>query len=164
MKNQHLATLFFALIAASDAIATEPTWNARDKANSVALEIAWLVIRQPNEGSCYIKQGYDGHPDKIEIIVKDDNTIYLQSPFFHEIDSGITYWVDKGPARKAPIGLSLRLSSDLIPELIRGAILTVEFKPVGREAMQQQFSLYGFTKAHEWLSSSTCKEKAPEKD
>ncbi len=48
----------------------QPKWERWDLANSVAKEGNWLVVRQPDEGFCYVKQGYDGYEDKLEIIVK----------------------------------------------------------------------------------------------
>ena len=161
--NFKLITLSLILVISFEANAVNPVWGGWDRANSVAKEKSWLVIRQPNEGFCYIKQGYDGYSDKLEIIIKKDNVPVLISPFYRGLEGKVEYCVDKGQVRNVPAELIIKLSSSLVPELKNGSRLTVKFKPVGKRSMQQEFSLSGFTKAHAWLDSTVCKEKVADK-
>ena len=58
------------MLFAPFAEAVSPKWTDWDHSNSVAREGQWLVIRQPDEGFCYIKQGYDGYSDKMDLLMK----------------------------------------------------------------------------------------------
>ncbi len=145
------------------ASAVQPKWERWDIANSVAKEGNWLVVRQPDEGFCYLKQGYDGYEDKLEIIVKKDGIPILISPFFRGIEGNVKYWIDGGEDRTIPPSMVLKLPQSLVPEMKRGSSLYVEFKPVGYGLKKQRLSLSGFTKAFNWLGSAECRKKVAEK-
>ncbi|MES9858909.1 MAG: hypothetical protein ABW166_20265 [Sedimenticola sp.] len=145
------------------ASAVQPKWEQWDVANSVAKEGSWLVVRQPDEGFCYIKQGYDGYGDKLEVIVKKDEIPILISPFFRGIEGSVTYWVDDGEARTIPASMVLKLPHSLVQKMKRGSSLYIEFRPVGYGLKKQRLSLSGFTKAFSWLGSSECRKKVAEK-
>ncbi len=157
--KRHLVFILFSMAISSLSNAIEPRWEKWDTANSVAKEGYWLVIRQPDEGFCFAKQGYEGYPDKMEIIIKNDDIPLLISPFFRGIEGDITYHVDDGKIRKIPSSQILSLSKDIVPELKKGNYLYIKFKPIGREVLQQSFNLSGFAQAHAWLDKSACKQK-----
>ncbi len=166
LKKRYVALFlmgFMGFAFSSISNAVEPKWEKWDTANSVAKEGYWLIVRQPDEGFCYIKQGYDGYSNRMELIMKKDNIPVLISPFFQGIEGEVAYRVDGGKARKIPSSQILKLSKDVVPELKRGRFLIIELKPVGYQALKQSFNLTGFTKAHGWLGTSTCKKKVADK-
>ena len=159
-----LSLLFgISFLVTNIASAVQPKWERWDIANSVAKKGDWLVVRQPDEGFCYIKQGYDGYEDKLEVIVKKDGIPILISPFFRGIEGSVRYWVDDGEVRRIPASMVLKLPQTLVPELKRGSSLYVEFKPVGHRLRKQRLSLSGFTKAFSWLGGAECRKKVAEK-
>ncbi|MCU7829422.1 MAG: hypothetical protein KZQ85_10185 [Candidatus Thiodiazotropha sp. (ex Myrtea sp. 'scaly one' KF741663)] len=157
VNTGYKALLVVSLAFSSMSIAVEPKWEKWDTANSVAKEGYWLVVRQPEEGFCYIKQGYDGYSNKMELIMKRDNEPVLISPFFQGIEGEIIYRVDEGEVRKIPSSPILQLSNEVVPELNDGNYLSIEFKPAGYQTQQQKFNLSGFSEAKAWLGSATCK-------
>ena len=167
MKALSLAA-FSAAIAFSTslAFAATPRWTDWERANSVAKHGQWLVIRQPNEGFCYIRQSYDGYSDKMDLSMKKDGVPYLSTPFFRGIQGDVSYRVDDGPVRIVPekeaSAIGIELSSDVVPELKRDRRLTVRVKPVGRRTLEQTFDLRGFAAASELLGSPKCQKKVPD--
>jgi hypothetical protein len=155
------------LLLAFLAEAVPPVWTDWERSNAVAKEGEWLVIRQPDGGFCYIKQGYDGYSDKMELSMKRDGVPYLITPFFQGIQGDVSYWVDDGPVRivreAQASALGIKLSPKVVPELRRGRKLFVRVKPAGRLTIEQTFDLRGFTAASKWLGSPTCREKVPDK-
>jgi len=159
----HTKTLFLiaaTLIVTLSAQTIAPVWTDWELANSIVKEEYWLVIRQPDAGFCYIKQGYDESPDKMDLLMKKDGIPYLTTPFCRGIQGDVSYWVDDGPVRiiheKNVSALGMKLSPDIIPELKKGKFLIVRVKPVGMSTTKQKFNLRGFTAASKWLGSSTC--------
>ena len=155
------------LLLASLAEAASPRWTDWERSNAIAKEGQWLVIRQPDEGFCYIIQGYDGYSDKMNLSMKNDGVPYLTTPFFRGIQGDVSYWVDDGQVRivreAQASALGIKLSPEVVPKLRRGNRLTVRVKPVGRSTIEQTFDLRGFTAASKWLGSSTCRKKVPDK-
>ena len=147
--------------------AATPKWTEWEQANSVAKKGQWLVIRQPEEGFCYIKQGYDGRSDKLDLSMKLDGVPYLTTPFFHGIQGDVSYRVDNGPMRIVPeskvSGSVIKLSPGVVSELRRGSMLTVRVKPAGMPTLQQTFDLRGFTAASGLLGSTACQQKVPDR-
>lgn len=152
---------------ASGVYAATPKWSEWEQANAVAKKGQWLVVRQPDEGLCYMKQGYEGYSDKMDLSMKLDGVPYLITPFFSGIQGDVSYRIDDGPMIIVPennINVSvIKLSLEVVSELKRGRALTVRVKPVGMSTSQQSFDLRGFTAASEFLGSSTCREKVPDR-
>ena len=169
MASVVLAATAFAISSlwTSLASAVPPKWTDWEQANAVGKEGAWLVIRQPDEGFCYIKQGYDGYSDKMDFLMKMDAIPHLTTPFFHGIQGDVSYRVDDGPVRIVPEekanALGIELSPEVVPEMKRGNRLTVRVKPVGKPTLEQSFDLRGFTAASEFLGSAICREKVPDR-
>jgi invasion protein IalB len=163
-----MAAVLFAcaFIGVPSAFGVSPQWSDWERANSVAKEGQWLVIRQPNEGFCYIKQSYDGYSNKMDLSMKKDGIPYLTTPFFRGIEGDVSYWVDDGPVRivqeKAASALGIKLSKNIVPELKAGVTLHVRVKPVGSSTIEQTFDLTGFTAASAWLGSDRCCKKVPD--
>lgn len=143
--------------------AASPSWSEWERANSIAKEGQWLVVRQPNEGFCYIKQGYEGHSEQMDLSMKIDGIPYLTTPFYRGIEGDVSYQVDDGPTRIVPedkaSSLGIKLSSELVPELRRGKELTVRVKPVDQNTLEQKFDLSGFSAASDMLGNSVCREE-----
>lgn len=153
-------------ILSLDSRAASPNWTEWDKANAVAQKKQWLVIREPNQGFCYIRQGYDGYSDRMDLSMKKDGIPYLTTPFSGGIEGGVSYQVDDGAVRTVPDGdistTIVRLSPDVVPELRRGLVLTVRVTPDGRRTFEQKFDLRGFTAASNMFGSAICREKVPD--
>lgn len=152
---------------ASGVYAATPKWTEWEEANSVAKKGQWLVIRQPYEGFCYMKQGYEDSSVHMDLAMKSDGVPYFTTPFFHGIQGDISYRVDDGPVRIIPDNGTnsslIKLSPEVVSELKRGSALFVRVKPVGMSALKQSFDLRGFTAANKVLGSSVCQEKAPDR-
>ncbi len=136
-------------------------WSEWEIKNSVAREGDFLVIRQPGEGFCYVKQSYYAHPGKMELSMKADNKPFIPLPFFRGLDGDVTYWVDDRSIRiirENKARNPLMLAEEVVPELKTGATLTVRVKPVGQPTREQRFSLRGFTAATRWLDTPECQQ------
>ena len=166
MKMLSLVALSAAIaFSTSLAYAATPTWTNWERANSVAKHGQWLVIRQPNDGFCYIRQSYDRYSNEMDLSMKKDGVPWLSTPFWRGIQGDVSYRVDDGPVRIVPEkeGASgIELSSDVVPELKRGRRLTVRVKPVGSRTLEQTFDLRGFAAASELLGSPKCQKKVPD--
>lgn len=136
-------------------LAGAPSWPRSERVHAVAQHGAWLVIRQPGDGSCYAKQSYDADPDHLEITVRPGKPPLLIGPWHQGVEGLLTYQVDGGPTRTAPVrGIaSFRLDPAVLPEMRAGGFLKVAVAPRGRAPWQQRFSLRGFTAASEQIAS-----------
>ena len=136
------------------------SWSAWERKNAVAKKGDFLVIKQPGEGFCYLKQSYDDELDKLELSMKADNKPFLLVPFFQGLDGDVSYRIDDGPIRIIPahaVANPLLLPTDVVPSLKKGNILIVRVKPVGSSTIEQHFSLRGFTAAAALLIDPQCK-------
>lgn len=136
-------------------------WSQWERENAVVQERDWLVIRQPGEGFCYVKQSYDNDLSKMEISVGQEGIPAIVTPFFRGIIGGIAYQVDDGPVYQVPASEIeqanlIHLAPDLIPEMKAGQQLFVRVHPVGEEPRTQAFSLLGFTAALKVLDREDC--------
>jgi len=149
-----------------DIVLAGPSWSEWERANSVAHEGDWLVIRQPDEGFCYIKQSYDADPSKIVMLMKKDRVPYLVTPFFHGVEGDVSYQVDSQPLRlvqeSKATQVPIALSGEVVPEMEKGTRLRVRVKPKGKPTLEQIFSLRGFSAASKRLGSDTCRKKVPD--
>jgi len=156
-----LLLLFVQLAAAN------PSWSEWEKSNSLSKHGHWLVIRQPNEGFCYIKQSYDGQNKKMELSIKKDHIPHLVTPFYRGVQGDVTYWVDDGPVRivkeENVSNFGIELQKQIFPELKKGQKLHVRVNPVGDGTMEQVFDLTGFTAASKWLGCEKCQKKVKDK-
>lgn len=154
----------FSMFAARAALAggPKPAWSDWERANSLAQEGNWLVIRQPGEGFCYIQQDFEGARDKMGLSMKRDARPYLTTPFFRGIEGDVTYQVDNKPMRlvleKDASALGIKLSPDVVPEMQHGTLLKVRVKHRGQPVLEQRFELRGFAAAVLWLDRSACKK------
>lgn len=147
------------LIFSSPALTAD--WTHWELENSVAQERDWLVIRQPEEGFCYLKQSYESDPSKMELNVGRNRVPALITPFFRGIQGQLIYQVDDREPRTLAAAdldnaLAISLSPDLFPEMLAGRQLTVRVIPVGEAPRTQTFSLIGFTNASRWLERDIC--------
>lgn len=163
--------MLHALIVAACAAATvrtsgaaeAPTWSDWERAHAVAHEGQWLVIRQPGEGFCYVKQSYEDSTDKMELSMKKDGVPHLVTPFFRGIQGDVSYHIKDGPVRIVPeaeaSALGIKLSSTVVSEMMQGGTLSVRVKPVGQSTVEQRFDLRGFAAAAQWLNRPACLQK-----
>lgn len=136
-------------------------WTQWELDNSVAREQDWLVIRQPGEGFCYLKQSYASDSTKMEMTTGRSGIPALVTPFYQGIRGNITYQVDDrepGLISAADIENAslIPLPRSLTAALKAGRELRVRVTPVGEAPQTQVFSLLGFTAASKWLERDIC--------
>jgi hypothetical protein len=131
-----------------------PSWSDWELKNAVSKHDAFLVIRQPSDKHCYIKQAYKD-VTKMELTY-GVGSFYINAAgaFMSGITEPITYRVDNN---KHYSTLSDKLSLDILEEMKMGNNLHVEVLPIGTNSIiTQSFDLTGFTSALDVLESSEC--------
>lgn len=157
------ARLFTAIVVVFGAtVAHGQDWTKWELENALSKERDWLVIEQPGEGTCYIKQSYNRDSTKMEMMVGDSGVPAIITPFFRGISGDIEYWVDDQEPRVITASqiehtAAIELPRDLVPALRAGTRLFVQVTPRGEGTRTQAFSLLGFTAAMRWLESDQCK-------
>ena len=149
------------------AVSESADWSQWELENAVAKERDWLVIRQPGQGFCYLKQSYDSDPSKMAITTGRSGVPTILTPFFRGIEGSVRYQVDDNPLRRVPASQiekrsGVVLPRDLIPALKAGQKLVVYITPVGERPRTQSFSLLGFTAAARWLDREECQFRVSE--
>jgi hypothetical protein len=119
-----------------------------------------MVIRQPSEGFCYVKQSYHDDESKMELFYKGASPTIL-TPFFSGIDGDVRYWVDDGPERivqssEIGRGSSFELAVDVVGEMKAGQVLHIKLRPRREQTRLQSFSLLGFAAAARDLGGPEC--------
>ena len=137
-------------------------WSAWEQQHAVARQQDFLVIRDPADGSCYLKQSYYGEPEAMELVMASDGVPILTTPYYAGIEGDVVYAVDQGAERRlggggVSVGKSLALPRALVPQLKAGWTLRVRVQPVGQPPREQQFSLKGFTAAARRLHTKPCR-------
>ena len=161
MKTYQLAiSLVLATLISLPLQAAE--WSDWERAHAVARHRDFLVIRDPEDGGCYLKQSYHGQTNRMELLMAGDGVPVLTTPFYGGIDDDLIYAIDKGPEKRirsggVSIGKSLALPKAVLPELRAGWVLKVKVKPVGQPWLEQRFSLKGFTAASRRLHAKPCR-------
>lgn len=157
-----LAILVIALFITSPPRAAD--WSKWERDNAVAKERDWLVIRQPGEGFCYLKQSYDRDTSKMEMTTGRSGIPALVTPFYRGITGSVIYQVDdrepgRIPAPRIENAALIQLPKSIIPAMKSGRQLKVQVTPTGQAPTTQVFSLSGFTAASEWLEREECQVK-----
>lgn len=153
--------LAVALLGIAGATASHAqNWSDWERDNAVAQHRDFLVIRQPGEGFCYVKQSYDNDTSKMELSFQGDAP-YIVTPFYRGIEGSIEYRVDHGKTRivknsEISGSNSFHLSKNVVPEIKAGLKLYVKVNPVGERSRTQSFSLLGFTAASQELNTEKC--------
>ena len=142
------------------------SWSSREQDNAISRHGAFMVILQPGEGFCYVKQSYHDDTSKMELTFKGASPIIL-TPFFSGLDGDVQYWVDDSPkrtVRNSTIGRgsSFELAVDIVGEMKSGRTLHIRVKPRGRQARTQRFSLLGFAAAARVLADRKCQDTGSE--
>ncbi len=152
------AVLLLALVAAPAAAA--PSWAPWEVDNAVGQFRAFLVVRQPGENRCYVKQSFHGDDGKMELIF-DGDALTVVTPHIPSARWNATWWVDSGARQTlahadimAPN--SFRLPADSLGDLRAGNYLNVRVTPEAGEPLSQTLSLLGFTAASRKLSEPDC--------
>ena len=137
-----------------------PSWSPWELDNAVGQFRAFLVVRQPGENRCYIKQSFHGDDDKMELIF-DGNTLSVVTPHIPSGRWDATWWVDSGARQTlahadimAPN--SFRLPAESLDLLRAGSYLNVRLTPAAGEPLSQTLSLLGFTAASRKLTEPEC--------
>ena len=162
------AFLFFAVVlsfASGSSGAVAADWSQWELDHALAREGDWLVVQNPGNSACFIKQSYDSDPSLMELILGRSGIPALVTPFFQGISSDVVYQVDDRPPgviRRSDVTSpsSIELPRDIVPDLRAGFTLTVSVTPTGRPQLVQQFSLLGFTAASRWLERDVCQFEA----
>ncbi len=144
--------------------AQEPGWSNWDQEHAVAREEDWLVIKDPAQGLCYIKQGYLGQR-MMDLELDEHGALCLWGPFSPvAVDVQVQYQIDhRGQERfiARQVSNGLRLPDDLIQEMQKGYVLTVKVESLDPEqelgtVPEQEFSLLGFLAATKVLDTQKC--------
>ena len=159
---KQLAILGMALAITSPSHAAD--WSKWERGNAVAQERDWLVIRQPGEGFCYLKQSYDRDTSKMEMTTGRSGIPALVTPFYRGITGTVIFQVDdhepgRIPASRIENAALIQLPKSLIPALKSGRQLKVQVTPTGHAPRTETFSLLGFTAASKWLERAECQFK-----
>lgn len=156
-----IATL--AVVSALSATgAMAQSWSSWERDHAVSQHKAFLVIKQPGEGFCYVKQSYDNDTSKMELSFQGASPTIV-TPFYRGIDGDVQYWVDDGPKRTVPNSEisganSFELAADAVGQMKAGRTLYVRVKPSGQPTRTQKFSLLGLTAATQALSGHKCQD------
>lgn len=150
------------VIALSGTEALAQSWSSWERDNAVSQHKAFMVIRQPGEGFCYVKQSYNNDTNKMELSFQGASPTIVTS-FYRGLDGEVQYWVDDGPKRTVPNSEisgtnSFELAVDVVGQMKAGRTLYVRVKPSGRPTRTQKFSLLGFTAATRALSGPKCRD------
>lgn len=152
--------LLFALsvVTGNYAFANTPTWEKWEQDNSVEHNGSFLVIDQPNQPFCYIKQSYYNNTDLMELVrIKGKTRVTL--PFLSGTVGKLFYWVDSGEKYSAtPDGRGINLAENVFDEMKAGNILYVQVTPVGEAIRTQEFRLNGFTASIAALDNPKCND------
>lgn len=160
-NKKPITTLALVLaIGATNAIAQ--SWSRWERQHAVSQQKTFLVIKQPGEGFCYVKQSYDNDTSKMELIFSGSAPLII-TPFYRGIDGDVKYWVDSDPKRTVSSSeingtSSFKLATDVVNEMKAGQTLYVRVKPLGEPERTQEFSLLGFTAAVRALNGPECQE------
>jgi hypothetical protein len=149
-----------AMIALCSSNAKSESWSNWELKNSIGQKKAFLVIKQPGEGFCYVKQSYENDPDKMSLTYSGGAPSII-TPFLYGIEGDVQYWVDNNPkytifSKEIDGTRSFNLSKDIMGELRAGNYLNIRIKPKRDSIRTQRFSLQGFTAATYMLSSKKC--------
>ena len=137
------------------------SWSQWEQQNSVGQHKAFLVIKQPGEGFCYVKQSHDSDTTKMELRFKGNAPVIITP--YRGIDGDVQYWVDDNPkwtvtGSEIDMPNSIELVTDVVTEMKAGQTLYVYVKPSGMPERTQGFSLSGFTAAARALNGPECRE------
>jgi len=141
--------------------AGQPKWSKWELENALSQHNAFVVIKRPGAGACYIKQSYDDDLSKMELYFSGDYPIVL-APFYQGIEGAVEYWIDDGPKHTVAQsriggGNFISLVDGIVAAMKSGRALYVHVKPIGRPARTQEFSLLGFIAATQVMASSECR-------
>lgn len=158
-----LMVLTLIFTSATGAAAQEPGWTEWERSHSVAQKKDWLVIDPPGASVCYLKQSYPD-PESMEISLIRGGKFLVCGPFYPKEQgrAELTYrFRPGGEARtleRGEVTNCIALSKDLLPGFKSGYAISLTVVLPDREGMvlEQEFSLMGFTAAHEVLQSGEC--------
>ena len=161
--QKNIATLTIAIVVAlSSTGAMAQSWSNWERDHAVSQHKAFLVIKQPGEGFCYVKQSYDNDSNKMELSFKGASPTIV-TPAYRGIDGDVRYWIDGGAKYTVPSSdisgaNSFELPANVVDQMKAGRILHVRVKPSGQPIRTQNFSLLGFTAATRVLSGQECQD------
>jgi len=141
-------------------IKANPNWSSWELNNAVCQHKDFLIIKQPLDSTCFIKQSYENNKSMMELsFIGKFPTI--TTPYINGIEKSVLYWVDSNPKRSVETSdinevYSFNLNTDVVEEMKSGKVLYVQIKPLGLQERIQQFSLQGFTVAIHELNGHKC--------
>lgn len=163
MSNvQKIIAITAIVLAFIPTVAIAQSWSSWEQDNAVSQHKSFLVIKQPGEGFCYVKQSYDNDTSKMELSFQGTSPDIV-TPFYRGIDEDVNYWVDDGPKYTVPNSKisganSFELAAKIVDKMKAGRILYVRVKPSGKPTRTQKFTLLGFTAATQVLASRKCQD------
>lgn len=141
----------------------------RELDRAIAEEDDWLVYQQPGQRGCYLTPPAEDNSLPMQLIVRHDGVPVLLTPYDRGFRGYVVFKVD----RRAPLFLSaslvrdpeaLDLPREILRDMFAGRSVTVQARPIGSPAQEQEFSLVGFTAAMAWLKKAECEVKPPPED
>ncbi|OED44157.1 hypothetical protein AB833_02020 [Chromatiales bacterium (ex Bugula neritina AB1)] len=154
----NLGIVIILFLFSHSAVAESPSWEKWEKDNSIARHGSFLVIDQPDEPFCYLKQSYYQNTNLMELARVKGNT-RLTLPFLSGVEGDVIYWVDSGKKYSIPVDrYSAVLHESALSEMKAGNVLFVQVKPTGEKSKVQRFRLNGFTAAVKSLQDPKCSD------
>lgn len=145
-----IALAAVALLHHSDvARAASPSWTEWERAHTHGRHGDFLVVREPEGGSCYVKQSYRDDPSHIELTVRAGEAPVLVGAWIRGVEGPLSYRVDGGVLRSVWVKTiaSFELDPEVLSEMRAGNYLRVSVEPRGLPVWRQRLSLRGFTAA-----------------
>lgn len=154
-------TLFF--VSATGAAAQDPAWTEWERSHAIAKKKDWLVIAPPGDSACYMKQSYPD-PERMEISLIREGSLLVCGPFYQKGQgrAKLTYRFRPGGEAhtlvRNEVSNCISLPKDLLPGFKSGHVVYLKVVLPDREEkfLEQEFSLMGFTAAHQVLQSGMC--------
>lgn len=163
---RHSILIIAMVIFSGIVCAASPKWGGWERANTIAKHGQWAVIRQPDEGFCYLKQSYAGDTRAFELSMQKDGIPALISPFFRGLKGPLLYKIDNGPWQSIALpkntGWPIPLPAKARAQMKAGNLLFLKAKATGVGPITQRVSLRGFSKSSSMLGGAECRKKAPD--
>jgi len=151
---------------AARAAEPKPVWTVWERSHAVATEKDWMVIDPPGASACYMKQSYPD-PEKMAVSLIRDGKLLVCGPFYHQGRGGARLTCRFRPGGKtrtlerSEVSNCIALPRDFLPGF--KSKYTVHVRVVlpdrNNRTLDQEFSLMGFTAAHEALQSGVCSKE-----
>jgi len=153
-------SLTLCFVSATGAAAQGPAWTEWERSHAIVKKKDWLVIDPPGDSACYMKQSYPD-AEKMEISLIRGGNLLVCGPFYQQGQgrAKLTYRFSPGgkaqTLERSEVSNCISLPKDLLPGFKSGYTfhLEVDLPNQNGGSLEQEFSLMGFTAAHQALRS-----------